>query len=184
MELGFVCVDHASLSAMKWPNRIAQGFGPTCDNFEGKLSICFLPRRGNRTQPGVLTPGHLHTKTRPERAEDVWGEDFVHRSGSPPQKQSTAPSGRAPFLNRYPGIKPQAESHCLFGAETESFKELLKVNAYGMKPWAIMCNYFAVIRQTPGLISSTISSSQHSTTNNGHQPQSANPEPRTANREL
>jgi len=30
-----------------------------------------LSRRDLRTQPGVLTPGHVNTETRPERAEEL-----------------------------------------------------------------------------------------------------------------
>jgi len=58
-------------------------------------------------------------RTRPERAEDVWGGHFV-RLGSPSQNRSTAPSsfvrltpalggqvGAGALLNRYLGLKPQ-----------------------------------------------------------------------------
>jgi hypothetical protein len=57
-------------------------------------------------------------------ADAVWGcrkggrclgVHFVHHLRSPSQDRSTAPLGRARFLNRYLGLKPQAESFCPFG---------------------------------------------------------------------
>jgi hypothetical protein len=57
-------------------------------------------------------------------------------------KPNYRPFGAGAFLNRYLGLKPQAESYCPFGAETEFFKEPFKVNAYGLRPWAILFSHF------------------------------------------
>jgi hypothetical protein len=54
-----------------------------------------------------------------------------------------APCEGGPVFKRYLGLKPQAESYCPFGAETEFFMELLKVNTYGLKPCAMVSSRFA-----------------------------------------
>jgi hypothetical protein len=60
-----------------------------------------------------------------------------------PCKIDLPPLQGGPVFKRYLGLKPQAESYCPFGAETEFFMELLKVNTYGLKPWAMVLSCFA-----------------------------------------
>jgi hypothetical protein len=57
--------------------------------------------------------------TRPERAEDVWGGHFRLSSWFAFAKPIYRPFRAGGFLNPYLGLKPQAESYCPFGAETE-----------------------------------------------------------------
>ena len=80
-----------------------------------KVGLC--PEGGNRTQPGILTPGtHPHTNP-PCKGGRVSVPKFVrHLLGEEP---SYRPVGAGPFSNQLPGVKPRAESCCPFGAETE-----------------------------------------------------------------
>jgi len=92
----------------------------------------FLPRRGNRTKPGVLTPG-AGLKTRAPRR----GGRSVLRRRTWTMNEMSAPNIFRPFppssiipelrrtgragrrMDVFLGLKPQAESYCPFGAETK-----------------------------------------------------------------
>jgi len=106
--------------------------------------ICSLPRRGDRTQPGVSTPGPLFGKMCPEsgtRSDSFGRVDNSIPSPSTFWRHLQGASG----WNTNPGLKPRAESFRPFGAESR----------YGLvmsKPMStIPVRCFYVIEQPPAL---------------------------------
>ncbi len=112
-----------------------------------------LPRRGRRTQPGVLTPGKTSPRDRPERAPGSAGSvprrSLIERHPMFLQQgpklffechlamMSLLAGNRrdnrlphlAPFqgvrlIGSFPGLKPRVESSCPFGVENPLQKSL------------------------------------------------------------
>jgi len=90
-----------------------------------------LSQRDERTQPGVLTPGYEKKKASRRRG----GRSFLPNDGSiyattdkylpplssfVPFSRTTADRQGGRSSDRYPGLKPQAESYCPFGTEIKS----------------------------------------------------------------
>jgi hypothetical protein len=78
----------------------------------------FPPRRGVRTQPGVLTPGNMFETVRPESGARLVGPERIVRFTSAALEPS-APTGHI-ALDR-PTPEPLAESSALFGERIMSF---------------------------------------------------------------
>jgi hypothetical protein len=78
------------------------------------------PRRGIRTQPGVLTPGNMFETVRPEGRARLVGPKRIVRF-TPAALEPSAPTGHIALERPTPGLKPQAESSSSFGGRIKSF---------------------------------------------------------------
>ena len=67
------------------------------------------PRRGVRTQPGVLTPGNMFETVRPESGARLVGPKGIARF-TPAALEPSAPTGHIALQRPTPGLKPRAES--------------------------------------------------------------------------
>ncbi len=76
------------------------------------------PRRGVRTQPGVLTPGNMFQTVRPESGARLVGPKGIVRF-TPAALEPSAPTGHI-ALER-PTPRPRAESSSPFGGRIKSF---------------------------------------------------------------
>jgi len=78
------------------------------------------PRRGVRTQPGVLTPGNMFETVRPESGARLVGPKGIARF-TPAALEPSAPTGHIALERPTPGLKPRAESSSPFGGRIKSF---------------------------------------------------------------
>jgi hypothetical protein len=107
-------------------------------------SICSLPRRGDRTQPGVLTPGPLFEGMCPENGTRSDSFGLIDNSIPSPSTFWRHLQG-ASGGNTNPGLKPRAESFRPFGAESRYGL----VKSMPMSTIPVRCIY--VIEQPPAL---------------------------------
>jgi len=80
----------------------------------------FPPRRGVRTQPGVLTPDNMFETVRPESGARLVGPERIVRFTSAALEPS-APTGHIALDRPTPGLKPLAESSAPFRGRIMSF---------------------------------------------------------------
>jgi hypothetical protein len=77
------------------------------------------PRRGKRTEPGVLTPGMRPKKRpRPERAVDLEADLSRDEPTETVYQKSLPPFQGGRCAGMFPGLKPRAESCSPFGTES------------------------------------------------------------------